>query len=51
MKMTIEQLKFPCEIKNKLKMKVSICNLDVNYIDGHLIKFDKNKFTILQIEV
>jgi len=33
MKTTIEQLKFPCEIKNKLKMKVSFGNLDIKFID------------------
>ncbi len=46
MKMTIETLKFPCEIKKKLKMKVSMGNLDVNYIDGHLIKFDKTNLSV-----
>ncbi len=35
MKTTIETLEFPCEIKKKLKMKVSMGNLDINYINGH----------------
>ncbi len=30
MKTTIEKLEFPCEIKKKLKMKVSMGNLEVN---------------------
>lgn len=46
MKTTIEILEFPCEIKKKLKMKVSMDNLDVNYIDGHLIKFDKTNLSV-----
>ena len=41
MKTTIETLSFPCEIMNKLKMKVSTTNLDIEYLDGHIIKFDK----------
>lgn len=46
MKTTIEQLKFPCEIKNKLKMKASFGNLDIKFIDGHLIKFDKTNLSV-----
>ena len=46
MKTTIENLEFPCEIKKKLKMKVSMGNLDVEYIDGHLIKFDKTNLSV-----
>lgn len=41
MKTTIEQLTFPCEIKNKIKIKVIKGNLKVEYIDGHLVRFDK----------
>ncbi len=46
MKTTIEQLKFPCEIKNKLKMKASFGSLDIKFIDGHLIKFDKTNLSV-----
>lgn len=46
MKTTIEQLTFPCEIKKKLKMKVSMRNLEVDYINGHLIKFDKTNLSV-----
>lgn len=46
MKTTIETLEFPCEIKKKLKMKVSMGNLDINYIDGHLIKLDKTNLSV-----
>ena len=41
MKTTTENLEFPCEIKKKLKMKVSVGNLEAQFIDGNLIKFDK----------
>ncbi len=40
MKTTIETLKFPCEFKKKLKMKASLGNLSISYIDGHLIKIN-----------
>ena len=46
MKTTIENLEFPCEIKKKLKMKVSMGNLEVDFIDGHLIKFDKTNLSV-----
>ena len=46
MKTTIENLEFPCEIKKKLKMKVSMRNLEVEFIDGHLIKFDKTNLSV-----
>ena len=46
MKTTIENLEFPCEIKKKLKMKVSMGNLEVEFIDGHLIKFDKTNLSV-----
>ena len=46
MKTTIETLEFPCEIKKKLKMKVSMGNLEVEFIDGHLIKFDKKNLSV-----
>lgn len=46
MKTTIEQLNFPCEIKKKLKTKVSMGNLEIDFIDGHLIKFDKTNLSV-----
>lgn len=46
MKTTIETLEFPCEIKKKLKMKVSMGNLEIEFIDGHLIKFDKTNLSV-----
>ncbi len=46
MKTTIENLEFPCEIKKKLKMKVSMGNLETQFIDGHLIKFDKTNLSV-----
>ncbi len=46
MKTTIETLTFPCEIKNKLKMKVSTTNLSIDYLDSHIIKFDKTNLSV-----
>ena len=48
MKTTIENLIFPCEIKKKLKIKGSFGNLDIQYIDGHLIKFDKTNLSVTE---
>ena len=50
MKTTIETLKFPCEFKKKLKIKASLGNLSIDYIDGHLIKINNtnlNEFKFL----
>ena len=46
MKTTIEQLEFPSEIKNKLKIKVSSTNLKFEFIAGHLIKFNKTNLSV-----
>ena len=46
--MTIETLKFPCEFKKKLKMKVSLGNLSINIIDGHLIKINNTNLSITE---
>lgn len=46
MKTTIETLTFPCEIKNKLKIKTSLANLKVEFINGHIIKFDKTNLSV-----
>lgn len=46
MKTTIETLEFPCEFKKKLKIKVSMGNLKIEFIDGHLIKFDKTNLSV-----
>lgn len=48
LKTTIEQLNFPCDIKNKLKMKVGTSNLDIKYIDGHIIKINKTNLSITE---
>ncbi len=48
MKTTIENLKFPCEFKKKLKMKVSFGNLNVQFINGHIIKFNKTNLSIME---
>lgn len=46
MKTAIETLEFPYEINKKLKMKFSMGNLEINYIDGHLIKFNKTNLRV-----
>lgn len=46
MKTTIESLDLPSEIKNKLKMKVSTTNLKIEFLSGHIIKFDKTNLSV-----
>lgn len=46
MKTTIEQLTFPCEIKKKLKMKVSTSNLTIKFLSGHIIKFNHTNLCV-----
>ena len=48
MKTTIEYLIFPCELKNKLKMKVGMNNLVIDFIDGHIISIDKTNLSIIE---
>ena len=48
MKTTIENLIFPSELKDKLKMKVSMSNLKISYIEGHIIKIDKTNLSITE---
>ena len=48
MKTTIENLIFTCEIKKKLKIKGSFGILDIKYIDGHLIKFEKTNLSVTE---
>ena len=46
MKLTIETLSFPNCVKKKLKMKVSTANLDIKFLAGHIIKFNKTNLSI-----
>ena len=46
MKTVITELPFPCEIKSKIKMKVSTGNLEINFLSGHLIKIDNTNISI-----
>ncbi len=46
MKTVITELPFPCEIKNKIKMKVSTGNLEINFLSGHLIKINNTNISI-----
>ena len=39
-------INFSFEMKKKLKMKASFGNLVIQFIDGHLIKFDKTNLSI-----
>ena len=49
MKTVITELPFPCEIKNKIKMKVSTGNLEINFLSGHLIKIDNTNISIEEL--
>ena len=46
MKTVITELPFLCEIKDKIKMKVSTRNLKINFLPGHLIKIDNTNISI-----
>lgn len=46
MKTTIETIEFPCEIKKKLKMKVNTTNLEMQFLSGHLIKFNQTNLSV-----
>jgi len=46
MKTTIETLEFPCEIKKKLKIKANLGNLEIEFFNGHIIKFDKTNLSV-----
>lgn len=48
MKTTIETLKFPCEFKKKLKIKASLGNLNINYVDGHLVKINNTNLSVIE---
>ena len=46
MKTTIDSLDFPSEIQNKLKMKASTTNLNIEFISCHIVKFDKTNLSV-----
>ena len=46
MKTTIETLTFPCEVIDKIKIKTSFRNLSIRFVNGHIIKFNKNNLSI-----
>ncbi len=46
MKTTVEKLSFPCEIKDKIKMKVGTSNLSIDFISGHLVKINKTNLSV-----
>ena len=46
MKITIENLDFPSDVKEKLKMKVSTSNLNFKFLPGHIIKFNNTNLCV-----
>ncbi|MBR1416507.1 MAG: hypothetical protein IJ572_01650 [Bacilli bacterium] len=46
MKITIENLIFPCELKNNIKLKSNLSKLDVKYIAGHIIKINNTNLSL-----
>ncbi len=46
MKTTIESLEFPSDIKKRLKMKVSTTNLNIEFLSGHIIKFNQTNISV-----
>ena len=48
LKTTIETLKFPCDFISRIKMKASLGNIDINFIDGHLIKINKTNLILTE---
>ena len=47
MKTIIEQLNFPCKLKEKSKMKIGTSNLDIQFIEEHILDIDKTNHTKL----
>jgi len=45
---TIENLEFPYELKQKIKRKVNMSNLELKFISGNLIKVNKTNLTITE---
>ena len=48
MKIIIEPLNFPSEIKNKLKIKAGTTNLKFQFLSGHIIKFNKTNLSLIE---
>lgn len=48
MNITVESLVFPYELEQKIKKKVSMSNLEVEFISGNLIKVNKTNLTITE---
>lgn len=46
MNLAIENLDFPCDIIKKLKIKVNTNNLNIEFISGHIIKFNNTNLSI-----
>lgn len=46
MKTTIENLELPSDIKKRLKMKVSTTNLNIEFLSGHIIKFNQTNISV-----
>lgn len=48
MKITIQNLEFPSELKSKLKIKVNNNKLKINFIPGHIINVDKTNLSVTE---
>ena len=48
MKITIQNLEFPSELKNKLKIKVNNNKLKIDYMPGHIINLDKTNLSVTE---
>lgn len=48
MKITIQNLEFPSELKNKLKIKVNNNKLKIDYMPGNIINLDKTNLSVTE---
>ncbi len=48
MKITIQNLEFPSELKNKLKIKVNNNKLKIDCMPGHIINLDKTNLSVTE---
>ena len=48
LKTTIEILSFPCELKEKIYERAGTKNLQIQFIDGHIIHINKTNLSITE---
>ena len=46
MKATIKTLTFPYKRIDKIRIKTSFKNLSIRFVNGHIIKFNKNNLSV-----